>query len=528
MALASQIAEELGVRAMSAQRGTSKPDSEEARRGLRSLVVVGAAWSALSQVTVRAGSVLVGIVLARLFVPAEFGVYAVGLTVQAILANLADLGLSADLIRSSDPERRAPVVATLALTASSAIALIMMITSQAFADALGSPDAALVITLLAPTLVLSGLTVVPFAMLTRNFDQKRLFAVALTDLVVSSVVTIVLVQEGVGVVALALGRLLSQTVTAVLQFLLTRRRPHFGMDRSILGDVLRFGLPVAAANSISWLVLNVDNVVVARMLGPTALGFYVLAFNMSNWPMNSIGQVARSVALPAFTRVRPRAGVRDRSLGSGVAVSWALGLLGGGLIALLAGPAVHLLYGSRWASAAPVAAALGLFGALRVVFDMFATYLLARGRAALALWTQIWWLVVLVPGLLVGARVGGVQGAGWAHLVVAGGLILPGYLIAVRWAGADVGGIGRALAVPVLAGLPAAALVVVVLSRLDSDLPRLLAAGSVGGFAFLALLGGWIWRKVLATKSNGPTPVTGGTVAAGRQPAAASQAAGTP
>ncbi len=61
------------------------------------------------------GGLVVGIVLARLLAPEQFGVYAVALTVQSILITVADLGLSADLIRSDEPERIAPTVATLGL-----------------------------------------------------------------------------------------------------------------------------------------------------------------------------------------------------------------------------------------------------------------------------------------------------------------------------------------------------------------------------------------------------------------------------
>ena len=68
----------------------------------------GLAWSTVSNLMLRAGSLAVGIVLARLLTPSEFGVFAVALTVQAVLITLADLGLSADLIRTDDPAARAP------------------------------------------------------------------------------------------------------------------------------------------------------------------------------------------------------------------------------------------------------------------------------------------------------------------------------------------------------------------------------------------------------------------------------------
>ncbi len=70
------------------------------------------------------------------------------------------------------------------------------------------------------------------------------------------------------------------------------------------GALLAFGLPLAGANIIAFSVLNVDYVVVGRVLGATALGLYVLAFNISGWPMNLFGAVVRSVSLPGFAHLQ--------------------------------------------------------------------------------------------------------------------------------------------------------------------------------------------------------------------------------
>ena len=118
----------------------------------------------------------------------------------------------------------------------------------------------------------------------------------------STGVTLVLVLAGMGPMALAIARLVAQASATAVQFILSRTRPQFGFDRSIAGPALRFGLPLAGANLLSWALLNVDNIVIARAAGEVALGFYVLAFNVSSWPMTAIGTAIRSVSLAAFSR----------------------------------------------------------------------------------------------------------------------------------------------------------------------------------------------------------------------------------
>ena len=454
----------------------------------------GLAWSTVSTVILRAGTFAVGIVLARILSPEAFGTYAVALTVQAILMTLADFGLSSDLIRSSDPERKAPTVAVLGLVTGAVLTVIMAASAPLVAGALGSPEAAPVIAVLAVTLVLAGAGVVPFATLQRRFDQKRLFVIAVVDFAVSTVVTLTLLAQGTGVMALAIGRLAAQTVTLVLQFVFAKVRPRWHVDRALVRPILAFGIPVAAANLLSWGLLNIDNVVVVKMIGPIALGFYVLAFNISSWPMSAIGQVVRSVALPAFSR----AGARhdSQTLARAVALAWTVALPAGALLAVLSVPLITFVYGAKWSPSAGVLAALGLFGAMRVVFDLCAAYLLARGASGAVLRVQVVWFLTLIPATIAGARWFGVAGAGWAHLAVAVLIVLPAYLWAARRVGAGLRAIAAAALPPTAAAVPAGALAWLVGRAVHQPALAVAAGAVLAGVVYLGLLHRWLPTQV--------------------------------
>jgi PST family polysaccharide transporter len=466
----------------------------------------GLAWSSLNNLLLRLGSLATGIVLARLLTPAQFGVYAVALTVQAIMMTLADLGLSADLIRCRDPERRAPTVATLGLVSGALLATLGVATAGPLAAALGSPRSASSIAVLSVTLLVAGLGVVPYARLQREFRQRALFAVALVDFAVGTSVTILLVLAGWGAMGLAVGRLCAQAVAVAVQFRLAGTAPRFGWERTIVGAVLFFGLPIAGANLVSWALLSVDNVVVARSTGPLLLGYYVLAFNISTWPMTAIGQVVRSVALPGFARVHGRDG--GRIVAHALAVTWALGLLAGVLLATLSSPLVGLVYGRRWLPAASVLGALGIFGALRVAFDLIASYLLARGASRSVLALQVLWFVALVPAMVVGIHADGINGAAWAHVVVAAGIALPGYVWCLHRQGVRVGLLARAWWPPLAAAAPTAALAAFAASITTSDFVGLVLGGLTGTATFAILLNRWLRHQVrhLSASAHHPDP----------------------
>ncbi|MPQ99437.1 oligosaccharide flippase family protein [Modestobacter sp. I12A-02628] len=469
----------------------------------------GLGWSAVSSLLLRAGSLVTGIVLARLLAPEDFGVFAVALTVQAVLVTLADLGLSADLVRAEDPERRAPTVATLSLVSGALLTVLMIVTARPVAIALGSEAATPVIVVLACTLVLSGAGVVPYAQLQRRFEQKKLFAVDASAFLVSTAVVVALVLLGVGPMALALSRLVGQVVTTCLQFALARVRPRFGFDRQVAGSALRFGAPLALANMLSWALLNIDNVVVSRSLGVVALGFYVLAFNVSSWPMTAIGQAIRPVTLAAFSRQQDED--PGPGLGRATALTAAVAVPAGALLAVLAGPVVAVLYGERWAPSAAALAGLAAFGALRIVLDVLATFLIARGSVTAVLVLQVVWAVTLVPVMVLATARGGLAAAGWAHLAVALLVVLPGYLVAVRRAGASPWTVLGRLWPPLLAVVPAVLASGLLSARVEHPALALLLGGTVGLAVYALLIGRWALGWARTTPAGTDTSTGTGT-----------------
>lgn len=461
---------------------------------LRARVGAGLAWSTVNSLVLRVGNFLVGIFLARILAPEQFGVFAVALTVQAVLMTLADLGMSTDLIRSDNPGTKAPTVATLAAASGIVLTAAMAVSAQGLADLLGSSAAGPVIAVMSFSLLLASVGVVPYATLQRNFAQKRLFIIAVIEFFVGTALTITLLLAGLGVMGLAVARLASQSLTLVLQFVMTGQKPRFGFDVSMAPEILRFGVPVAGANMLSWALLNIDNVVISRLAGPVALGFYVLAFNVSNWPMSALGQVVRSVSVPAFARLS--GGEKDGSLAAVTGPVWAVSLLAGMMLAVLAKPVVEVLYGEEWVPAAAILVWLGLFGAFRTLFDLAASYLLARGAAQATFFVQLAWIAALIPAVLVGMNLGGTAGVAAAHLAATVAIVVPAYAVALCRSGASIRGIASQLWPPMLAAVPATAAALGAMSLIPSPLGSLVLGGATGTAVYALLLAMWFCRRL--------------------------------
>jgi lipopolysaccharide exporter len=459
----------------------------------------GFGWSTASNFVLRLGSFAISIVMARLIAPDQFGVFAVALTILTICGTMAEFGLGTDLVRARDLEHRIPTVATLGLVTSATLALGMFVGSGALAQAFESPSSASVIQVMSIAILGFGFSIVPAAILQREFKQGTLFAINSLGLLTSASTMIALALHGLGPMALAIGQVASQAVTVITLYVATRRRLRFGFDRRIARESVRFGLPLALANMVSWALLSVDNLIVSRALGPTLLGLYVLAFNVSSWPMSAIGQSIRAVALPAFAHLAT-AESRNRALKRLSGPLWGVSILAGLGLATLATPVIQLIYGQRWSGAAEPLVGLALFGGLRVVFDLLATFLIAVGETRPVLIVQLLWLTAMVPTMWLGVTWFGLAGASWAHVVVAVIVVLPAYLYCLRRVGVAAAKFMAGAIVPLLVAVPTAAVSMLVVPKMPTPLTAILAGGSTALVLYAAPLAPWFARRLKALR----------------------------
>jgi O-antigen/teichoic acid export membrane protein len=472
------------------------------RSPLKRLVGRGAAWSTVDVVVSRFGNFALGVAVARIVAPKEFGVFAVALVVHTVVVNISDFGVSTALIRD-EPERvptSAPTIATISLIASAALGGLVALLSGVLARSLNSPAAATPIAIMALNLPLAGLTAVPSAMLRREFRMDRIFLADFANLAVSSVVVIVLALQGLGALALAWSWVAGQLATTLILLAYRAGRYRPGWHPAEARRLWEFGLPIMGSNLVALLVLNVDYIVVGRVLGVRALGLYMLAFNISGWASNVFGAVIRSVSMPAFARLRldgadmPEQFLKALRLVTGVTVPVCL-IIGG-----LARPAVAAIYGPKWLPAASALVGLSVLGAGRILIELAGDYLVTLGRTRSVFFALIPWLAALTTTLIVVARPYGIAGVGAGQAVVVVAIVGPVYAILLRSTGVRVGATLRAVAPGVVWALAAAVTAHFVASAVGSPFGGALAGASAGIVVAAIPFGPLLVRKRAAVR----------------------------
>lgn len=310
--------------------------------------------TSIAQVASVLLSVLTLAVLARMLGPEVFGVFAITIAILALGTVLADAGFAAVLVQR-------PAIDAAAIGAATALSFALGILSTGGAAVLAGPlESALQFPGLAPILIATSLTLpmaavgsVGSALLQRGGEFGRLSVITLLAQAANSVVSIGAAWRGNGVWSLVAGYWAAAIVSGVAGgVVIVRERP--GITPSALSFAIRSGHVFTLAKVIGWAASNVDQIVLARLLGTSELGVYSRVQAQVAKVNLIFGAAAHRVFFSSFARMQENL----QQLASSFQDALSGYLIVAGLLSaftfIFAGEIVLLLLGPDWPAAAPV------------------------------------------------------------------------------------------------------------------------------------------------------------------------------
>lgn len=451
----------------------------------------GLTWSLLGSFITKLGSLALGLVLARLLTPADFGVYAIALAVTAFAMHVNDAGVIAACVQwRGKLEEMAPTGAAIALLSSFFMYGVLWCAAPGFATLSGAPEATPVVRVLTLIIVVDGVTAIHMASLVRRFEQDRLTKVNMIGWVANAAVALPLAFGGAGAYSFAVGQLAGSIVIGAIVLKIVDLPVKFGFDKEIARKLLKFGVPLAVSLGIEALLLNMDFVIVGNVLGVVAVGYYLLAFNVSNWVPGLIGTAVRYVSVPSFSRLAER---DSEALAWGVRRSVPLLVTAvlpiAVVIATLATPLVDFLYGEKWGPSAVALRYLMVLMVVRMLTSFAFDILTGLGATRSTVWLNAGWAVALLPALWIGTHLDGIRGAAIAHGIVALVVALPLAVLALRRAGVTLVPILPALIRPSIAAATTAVVIMLIYSVVHgSAVMQLVLAGGAGLIVYTVMV----------------------------------------
>lgn len=447
----------------------------------------GAVWSLLGTLVTRAGSFVLGLVLARLLAPADFGIYAVALAATQLVMVVKDVGVMSAVVQwRGRLEEIAPTATTLTMCSALGLYGLFWVGAPYFSALAGSEEATPVVRILTAVILVEAITAVRSAALLRWFRTGSNTKAVLAGFLVNAPVAIVLAAGGAGPYSFAWGQLVGAVVTGFFMLYYARLPYRLGFDRRIAGRLLRFGIPSAAGIALEIMLLNVGYIIVGNIMGKDWLGFYLMAFNVSSWVPGVIGSAIRMVSIAGFSRLAERDGA-SLSLGvqKSVPLLVTMVLPLAAFMAVLAHPLIIFIYGERWELSAGVLRFLAVLMVVRMLTSFALDILNGQGATRSTVWMNLGHAAAMIPAVIVGTHLDGIRGAAIGQAAAAVLVALPLAMLAVHRAGVRLAPVLPGLLRPAIGALVCAA-VMLGLATVTDGLPfvQLVVAGGGGLLAY--------------------------------------------
>jgi len=364
-------------------------------------------WSGLSVVAREAARLIFTIILARIVGPEAFGIVAQATVYMVIVGLLLDQGFSTALIQRP---RLAPdlpgAVVSVTLAVGTVLMAVTLAVAPAWAGFMNTPELALVLAVLSPSLLLRAAAVTPRALLLRGMAFRKIGIADITAATVGGALGVTAAVFGAGYWALVV-QILSTDATLLLLFLLLGAGRWPSRRLSVLADVVGFSVRAFAAGVLTSVARNVDNLLVGKYQGAESLAFYGLGYRLLLFPVQLLNGTIGNVLFPTFSRLADDLDAVRSELSRVTRLLALIVLPTMALVAAVAPQAVVLVFGSDWEPAVRIVQVLAVAGAAQAVYEPSTVALvIGLGHARLNLRYALLTTSVAVVGITIGVPFG--------------------------------------------------------------------------------------------------------------------------
>ncbi|KQT51004.1 hypothetical protein ASG43_07105 [Aureimonas sp. Leaf454] len=372
-------------------------------------VALGAIWLVMAKLATRSLDLLSMMIVARLLVPADFGLFSLAAGVLLIFDALTDLSLSNAIVQMKDPQRSAYDTAfTLNVIRGVILAMAVVGTAAPFASYYGDPRLEDLLTFLAIVPLVRAFVSPRLAHWQRELNFRPQFWTEASGTFSAFLVSVAIAVATRSYWALAAGLVASPVVAVVLSYIAAPYRPRFSI--ASWRDIIAFSSWLTLANGVNTLNWQADRFFIGSRLGTSVLGQYTVGNTLASLPTNTPVVPIMQALYSGFAKISndlPR--LRAAYLFSQSAVL-AIALPISILVSVLAEPIILIALGPEWHISVVVVQYLAPVFAIQMMAGPAQSIAMVSGQTKQLLKRDLWMLAIRLPLIVIGLYMGGLFG----------------------------------------------------------------------------------------------------------------------
>jgi teichuronic acid exporter len=367
----------------------------------------GAFWSLVERISTQAVQAALGIVLARLLTPNDYGLIGLLLVFIVISQVFIDSGFTKALVQKKS--RTAEDISTVFffnIAISIVCYVVLWFCSPLVAVFYEIPKLESLLRVLALSLIINALFTVRSTIVTIALDFKLLAKINLIATIISGGIAIYLAYIGFGVWALVYQTLIKSMTSAILFWSFTKWTPSFKFSTSSFKEMFSFGSNLLIGSLLNTAVNNISSLIIGKLINAKQLGYYTQGVQYVGIVDKTINTVINKVLLPTLSSIQDQQSLLVKYTKNILKTSSILVTPLFFILFVLAEPFVNVLLGSKWMPAAPIIQLFALARLITVFSGINVNLLYVLGRSDLALKQQYVKMAIRVVLILIGVQFG--------------------------------------------------------------------------------------------------------------------------
>ena len=370
---------------------------------LKQKTITGLIWSFIDSIANQGITFIIGIILARLLSPKEFGLIGMLTIFIAISQSFIDSGFRQALIRKQNcTQTDYSTVFYFNIVVGVFFYFILFLCSKSIGVFFNEPILKDLIRVFGLSLIINSFTIIQSTLLTKRIDFKLQAKISLIASFISGIISIYMAYTGWGVWSLVALALIKYTINSLLLWLWNQWKPIWYFSQNSFNELFTFGSKLLVSGLIDTIYRNVYYLVIGKYFSAVELGFYTQADQFQSLPSSSLQGIIGRVSYPVLSTIqndmqRLRENYK-KIIRSTMLITFVL-MLG---MAAVARPMILTLIGEKWEPCIIYLQMLCFVGMFYPLHSLNLNMLQVQGRSDLFLRIEIVKKILAIPIIIIG------------------------------------------------------------------------------------------------------------------------------
>ncbi len=324
---------------------------------------------------------IITVILARLLIPEDFGLVALGFTVVNFFDIFRDMGIGAALIHEKeDVDKSANTAFFLFPLIAAGFFFISYFIAPFAADFYHEPQINSIIRSLSFIFIISSFGTLPNILLDKNLEFNKKVIPQILSKVGYGITAVWMAFSGFGVWSLVYGRLISELLNVLIVWSAVDWHPAYKYDKKMAFELINYGKQVVGGNMLVFIITIVDLTFIGRILGPEDLGFYSIALVVANIFTTQISQLMNRVMFPVYSTIQGDKKKLNKAFVRSISYVGLLSIPSSLAIFLISRDFITVVYGPKWLPAVAALQVLCFYGLNRSLLGTSGNLYMATGK----------------------------------------------------------------------------------------------------------------------------------------------------